>query len=288
MMTLMYFSRIPSSSRSGLIPEEFSNIIYGCRRANRTHGITGMISFRKGCYIQIIEGEEASVQQLYANICKDPRHQNPQVLVQRSVRSRSFPEFSLRRIINSDDYALNEYLNTHCFGSTLISTKVKRTVCLLFNLDFDRVLSRPSVVARLKKEQEQKQGKNKELPKSSGSNNSVSEPAPDFNASTRISMTGWPDFNRFAPTKPCISLCVMLVNSEKTYAYVLKSHEYPDQRQLDDELKALKKTGLLRVEHQLDSKQDIRFTAASRAPTEDSFYAKMKSFLHIGHRSNAL
>ncbi|MFD1469830.1 BLUF domain-containing protein [Hymenobacter caeli] len=44
------------------------------RHYNAAHGITGLLLYSDGCFVQVLEGPENAVRTLYANIQQDPRH----------------------------------------------------------------------------------------------------------------------------------------------------------------------------------------------------------------------
>lgn len=65
------------------------------RQANQKNGITGMLLYRGGNFIQVIEGENEAVLQLYENIKADPRHSNIILLSQDPILERQFAEWSM-------------------------------------------------------------------------------------------------------------------------------------------------------------------------------------------------
>lgn len=65
------------------------------RQANQENGITGMLLYRGGNFIQVIEGENEAVLQLYENIKADPRHSNIILLSQDPILERQFAEWSM-------------------------------------------------------------------------------------------------------------------------------------------------------------------------------------------------
>jgi hypothetical protein len=45
-----------------------------CRDSNKLNGITGMLLYLQGKFIQVLEGKKTTVETLYSTIKKDPRH----------------------------------------------------------------------------------------------------------------------------------------------------------------------------------------------------------------------
>ncbi len=62
---------------------------------NRRSGISGMLLFHDGNFIQAIEGPEPAVQALFDKIAADRRHGTVIVLEDRTVGERSFGEWSM-------------------------------------------------------------------------------------------------------------------------------------------------------------------------------------------------
>lgn len=50
------------------------DLLNQARSYNKTHGITGMLIYSNGRFIQALEGEMSAVERVYSNIYKDPRH----------------------------------------------------------------------------------------------------------------------------------------------------------------------------------------------------------------------
>lgn len=74
---------------------ELIELLEASHQANREHGITGMLLYRGGNFIQVIEGENEAVIQLYENIKADPRHNNIILLSQDPILERQFADWSM-------------------------------------------------------------------------------------------------------------------------------------------------------------------------------------------------
>ena len=74
---------------------ELDDILTASRHNNALLGITGLLLFIDGGFLQVLEGEERAVRELYARIAADPRHVNPQLMLDREVPVRAFPEWSM-------------------------------------------------------------------------------------------------------------------------------------------------------------------------------------------------
>ena len=74
---------------------ELSRILLGARRRNDALGVTGMLLYHEGAFLQVLEGEEQTVGQLFERISEDPRHRRVAVLLRRRVDARQFGEWSM-------------------------------------------------------------------------------------------------------------------------------------------------------------------------------------------------
>jgi hypothetical protein len=68
--------------------------------ANNQLGITGVLLFSEGTFLQVIEGEPQAVNDLYGSIIRDGRHKQVIKLLERDAGQRSFPDWAMgwRRI----------------------------------------------------------------------------------------------------------------------------------------------------------------------------------------------
>lgn len=65
-------------------------------RANNTRdGVTGLLLYGNGHFVQLIEGEEAAVDALYARIVRDPRHCQVFLMYRESVTARDFGTWTM-------------------------------------------------------------------------------------------------------------------------------------------------------------------------------------------------
>jgi hypothetical protein len=98
---LVYISdaRIPISNK------EIAGILESSRRSNPGRGITGLLLYCDGIFIQVLEGETEAVEQLYLVICGDPRHSNAEVLGDTIVADRIFGDWAMAYLEPSLDEA---------------------------------------------------------------------------------------------------------------------------------------------------------------------------------------
>src|SRR4051812_24166984 len=70
------------------------DILAASRRNNPGVGVTGILLYVEGGFMQVLEGEEAAVGEVYARIGRDKRHWNSQVLLDREA-PRAFADWSM-------------------------------------------------------------------------------------------------------------------------------------------------------------------------------------------------
>ena len=84
------------SSTSGLLKaDDIVNILIASREKNENRAITGMLLYKDGNVLQILEGDESQVIQLFEIIKKDERHRGIIKLYQKSIEARDFPEWTM-------------------------------------------------------------------------------------------------------------------------------------------------------------------------------------------------
>lgn len=90
-----------SSAVKRMRQEELIAILEKSRVNNEKRNITGMLLYKDGNFMQVLEGEDAAVTELYSIIAKDPRH-TPQLILKREVSKRTFSEWEMG-FINLED-----------------------------------------------------------------------------------------------------------------------------------------------------------------------------------------
>jgi hypothetical protein len=98
---LMYRSRdrIPVAQRKEVLGRLFSE----ARRNNKERQITGALLVHGDWFVQVLEGEEAAVRELYARIERDVRHERVALLDTRTVDHRFFGRWAMARVSDQAD-----------------------------------------------------------------------------------------------------------------------------------------------------------------------------------------
>lgn len=79
-----------------------ANILATAQAHNRQHGITGVLCQGQGLYVQVLEGDRAGVNRLYAGILRDRRHHDVQLLSFEDITTRRFPDWSMAHVVLPD------------------------------------------------------------------------------------------------------------------------------------------------------------------------------------------
>lgn len=75
--------------------QELAGILKVARDNNVSRDITGMLLYRGGNFLQVLEGPASGVLELCEKLCRDPRHENVRVLLQGPLMSRAFGSWSM-------------------------------------------------------------------------------------------------------------------------------------------------------------------------------------------------
>lgn len=83
---------------------DLDDLLRTSRRNNARSGVTGMLLFRDGDFLQVLEGEEAPVRETFDRIEQDPRHDGVRVIDESSVAQREFNDWAMGfRRLGDDD-----------------------------------------------------------------------------------------------------------------------------------------------------------------------------------------
>jgi hypothetical protein len=82
------------------------DILHTAQSINRKRGITGMLLHANGSVLQVLEGEEAEVNDTFASIERDPRHRDVFMLSRQGIAERQFGAWTMGlRELTADDIA---------------------------------------------------------------------------------------------------------------------------------------------------------------------------------------
>lgn len=97
---------------------EIGAILESAVRHNQQDDITGMLLYREGNFLQVLEGERAQVEATYQRISQDRRHHNLMMLTEEEVPHRHFANWSMgyRQLAAEDVRKFPNYAPYFQFG----------------------------------------------------------------------------------------------------------------------------------------------------------------------------
>nr|WP_201471063.1 BLUF domain-containing protein [Microbacterium hydrocarbonoxydans] len=75
--------------------DELDDLLAVSRARNSDRDITGMLLYRGGEFVQILEGPRTRVEQLMEKIGRDPRHRDLRVLIEEPLHERRFEDWTM-------------------------------------------------------------------------------------------------------------------------------------------------------------------------------------------------
>lgn len=86
------YTSYPSDS---LTPGALAELMARARLHNVQHAITGILLHTDDQFMQVVEGPQATVEQLMARIHKDTRHEDVRIIMTHTVSRRDFGEWGM-------------------------------------------------------------------------------------------------------------------------------------------------------------------------------------------------
>jgi len=94
LVRLMYASRAVSSVDQVALQA----ILQQCKARNPEAGITGVLCYSEGIYLQVLEGGRGEVNALYNRIVVDPRHTQVELMSYQEIGERRFAGWSMGQV----------------------------------------------------------------------------------------------------------------------------------------------------------------------------------------------
>lgn len=94
LVRLMYASR----AATGMDQEELSAILRQSRSGNPALGITGVLCYSEGIFLQVLEGGRGAVNRLYNRIVSDARHRDPELMLYEEITERRFAGWAMGQV----------------------------------------------------------------------------------------------------------------------------------------------------------------------------------------------
>ncbi|MCK9604972.1 MAG: BLUF domain-containing protein [Methylomonas sp.] len=84
-----------SVSKQKWSEQQLKQLLKESRQKNQSLDISGMLLFLDPFFIQILEGEESKVNDLFSTIKQDPRHHKVSLIYKKPIAKRSFADWSM-------------------------------------------------------------------------------------------------------------------------------------------------------------------------------------------------
>ena len=94
LVRLMYASR----AAAPLNDADLGAILKTSREHNPAEGITGLLCYSEGVFVQVLEGGRDAVNARYKHIVQDPRHRDVILLAYQEIAERDFPGWTMGQV----------------------------------------------------------------------------------------------------------------------------------------------------------------------------------------------
>ena len=134
----MYFLIYVSSATRDLTEADLVQLLEQSRDDNRELGITGMLLYKGGNFMQILEGEREAVKSIFGKIQIDERHKGVIVVMEGEIEQRQFPEWAMgfKIIQRSETIDIPGYTNFLDYSFDWSDLKSQPSVCQRLLLSF--------------------------------------------------------------------------------------------------------------------------------------------------------
>lgn len=102
-----------STAARDLSDEELLILLEQARRYNTARNITGVLLYGHRMVVQVLEGEQEVIEELYQRIARDERHLSVMKLADKPIQARSFSDWSMgyERLGRNQARQLQGYFN---------------------------------------------------------------------------------------------------------------------------------------------------------------------------------
>lgn len=92
---LLFQLTYSSYATRALNSSELNSMVSASRRNNAERGLTGILYYNNGIFIQNFEGERLAVNSLYQHLVKDERHRQVKIVSSYEIFVRRFPSLTM-------------------------------------------------------------------------------------------------------------------------------------------------------------------------------------------------
>jgi len=91
MIHLIYFS----SATKEMGEDDLISLLEESRDRNKRQNVTGMLLYKDGAFLQVLEGEAKDVDEMYQCICFDERNAGNYLVERKEIEERNIPQWSM-------------------------------------------------------------------------------------------------------------------------------------------------------------------------------------------------
>ncbi len=84
-----------STAVTAMNDDALTQLLRQSRASNEENRITGMLLYKNGHFMQVLEGDEVTVMKMFATIEQDARHKSVDVLRAEHIQHRDFPDWTM-------------------------------------------------------------------------------------------------------------------------------------------------------------------------------------------------
>lgn len=84
-----------SSATQDFWPDDLFRLVEKARQKNAQRSVTGMLLFREGQFLQLLEGPEREVKSVFELVKRDPRHEAIKIILSEPTAARQFPDWTM-------------------------------------------------------------------------------------------------------------------------------------------------------------------------------------------------
>ena len=247
MKCIAYISEAPTTKSGVSLPIGLSDIVRSANRNPNTE-LTGFLCYRQGYYLQLIEGPNQTVNQLIAKISTDPRHANPQVIIDKPISRRSFRSWGMSVLDFSDPSQLfDQFIEGYRSDITEFTEHQKSRIQHFY--DFSSILV-------------------------SGNSN----PRQDYSGKN-LRLISWPDFTRINHSQMVVDLCVKLTKAPYPFDQLVIDEQLGTREEIVKTIREFDALGILRVIESDVPREQIE-EVQNKKPSR--FFGAIKKFLGMG------
>ena len=84
-----------SSATKDMNEKDLLELLEESRRNNKKYNVTGMLLYKNGAFLQVLEGDEKYLDEIYKTILQDERNTGHYLIERKEITQRQFPDWSM-------------------------------------------------------------------------------------------------------------------------------------------------------------------------------------------------